>query len=350
MKKFSLFTIGLGLTILMAACTVPEVTGVAPNPGPTSVYATVSAQLTLTARPTISIPTLNLTPVSQTSTVQLIVRTEPPVDPTRSPTLTRIPIPCNLAASNWPTVDITVPDGTRFKPGESFSKTWRLMNAGSCPWTKDYNVVWFSGENFSAARDQGFSYAVSPGGTVDITVDMIAPRQAGIHQSNWKLRDAKGTLFGIGPTGDAPFWVRIEVGETAAAIFTPQPSATVTPTLSTASKGSVELHTGQSINLDTGKVGTGAGDDLSLQKLDANIIQLAAVNGAMLSDFGQKIPTDQDCRNPNLVNSRILSTTLKVDEYLCMRTTQGLPGYIWVKSLVLKDELINLDYLIWAIP
>jgi hypothetical protein len=144
--------------------------------------------------------------------------------------------------------------------------------------------------------------------------------------------------------------VRIEVGEAATPTFTPQPSATVTATLSLAAKGSIELNTGQAINLDTGKVGTGAGDDLSLQKLDANTLQLAAVNGAMLSDFGLQLPTDPDCRNPNLVNSPILGTALKVGEYLCIRTTQGLPGHIRVMALALKDGKIDLDYLVWAIP
>ncbi len=235
-------------------------------------------------------------------------------------------------------------------PGEPFSKTWRLLNAGSCPWTKDYAVIWFSGANFSAAREQVFNQVVRPGETVDITIDMIAPRQAGVHQSNWKLRDKQGTLFGIGPAGDAPFWVRIEVGETATATLTSQPTLTTTATLSLESKGAVDLRAGQAINLDTGKVGTGAGDDLSLQKLDANTLKLVAVNGAMLAYFGPQMPTDQDCRNPELANTPILGSALKIDDYLCIRTTQGLPGHIRIKTLALKDEWINLDYQVWAIP
>jgi hypothetical protein len=185
---------------------------------------------------------------------------------------------------------------------------------------------------------------------VDITIDMIAPHPAGIHQSNWKLRDGNGVLFGIGPAGDAPFWVRIEVGEAATATVTPQPSATVTVTLSVASRGSVELHTGQSINLDTGKAGSGAGDDISFQKLDANTWQLNSVNGAVLSDFGPQIPGEQDCRNPNPLNTPLIGTALKVGEYLCIRTTQGLPGFLHIKQLELKSDLIEVDYQVWAIP
>ena len=350
MKKYAFISIGLGLALLIAACSLLEVTGTTPVPDPTLVYGTVSAQLTLTAQPVMPLPVRSSTSASQTSTVQLIIRTETRVEPTRASTLTHTALPCNLAASSRPRVDITVPDGSRFTPGELFSKTWRLVNAGSCPWTKDYAVIWFSGEDFSAAREQVFSQVIQPGETVDITIDMIAPRLAGFHQSNWKLRNKQGTLFGIGPAGDAPFWVRIEIAETATATLTPQPTITTTATLSLAAKGAVDLHTGQAINLDTGKVGTGAGDDLSLQRLDANTLQLVAVNGAMLAHFGPQIPTDQDCRNPELLNTPILGSALKIDDYLCIRTTQGLPGHIRIKTLALKDEWINLDYLVWAIP
>lgn len=349
-KKSLFLSIGLGLIFVLSSCTLPEAPGQSPVSGTPPVYQTVSAGLTLTPKLTSYLPTRSQTPAGAAVTDLPVVKTVAPADQTLTPTLTRVPKPCNLAAPNRPYIDITVPDGSFFKPGESFSKTWRLLNAGSCPWTKDYAIIWFSGENFSAAREQSLPRDVLPGETVDITVDMIAPRQAGIHQSNWKLRDIKGFLFGIGPAGDAPFWVRIEVRETATSTYTPQPSATVTATLSLASKGSVELHTGQSFDLDSGKVGTGIGDDISFQKLDASTWQLTSVNGAVLSDFGQQIPSDQDCRKPNLVNTPLKDSAIKVDEYLCVRTTQGLPGYVHIKQLALKSDLVDIDYLVWAIP
>jgi hypothetical protein len=349
-KKSSFLTFGLGITILLNACTFPEVPGQVLIPKTPEVYHTVSAGLTLTPQlPGIG-PTSTIALAWPVATDLPLLRTEAPPLQTITPTRTRVAKPCNLAAPNLPNVDITVPDGSFFKSGEAFAKTWRLLNAGSCPWTKDYAIVWFSGENFSAAREQYLPREVQPGETVDITVDMLAPRLAGNHQSNWKLRDASGSLFGIGPAGDAPFWVRIEVGETATITVTVQPSATITPTLSVASRGSVELHTGQSINLDSGKVGTGSGDDVSFQKLDASTWQLTSVNGAVLSDYGQAAPASQDCRNPNLVNTIFKGAALRVGEFLCVRTTQGLPGFIHIKQLALKSDLIEIDYQVWAIP
>ena len=42
--------------------------------------------------------------------------------------------------------DVTVPDGTRYDPGATFTKTWRLKNIGTCTWTTSYTLVFDSGD------------------------------------------------------------------------------------------------------------------------------------------------------------------------------------------------------------
>jgi len=37
--------------------------------------------------------------------------------------------------------DLTAPDGSSFATGSAFTKTWRLMNAGTCTWNASYNLV-----------------------------------------------------------------------------------------------------------------------------------------------------------------------------------------------------------------
>ena len=37
--------------------------------------------------------------------------------------------------------DVTVPDGTKYDPGATFTKTWRLRNVGTCTWTTAYTMV-----------------------------------------------------------------------------------------------------------------------------------------------------------------------------------------------------------------
>ena len=117
---------------------------------------------------------------------------------------------CDLAQPGRP-IDVTVPDDTSFHPGDNFSKTWRLVNAGSCAWDGHYTVLWFSGDDLGTTHHLPLSERIGPGKSIDITVDMHAPQEPGTYQSNWKMSNGQGEMFGIGTDGDAPFWVRIIV-------------------------------------------------------------------------------------------------------------------------------------------
>lgn len=170
--------------------------------------------------------------------------TASPATPTPSgPSVTASPtVPCDRAAPGNP-IDVSVPDGSPMMPGEHFVKTWRLVNAGSCTWTQDYALVWFSGDDLSSTHETKLDHSVPPGQSVDLSVEMVAPDEARTYRSYWKLRNAAGKLFGLGPNGDGPFWVEIAVvaptspaaspeSPTAAATALPQgatPPAGVTP-------------------------------------------------------------------------------------------------------------------------
>jgi hypothetical protein len=59
---------------------------------------------------------------------------------------------------------------------------------------------------------------IGPGATVDIAVNLTAPNRAGSYVGYWKLRNASGTLFGVGSSTDASIYVDIDVaGYTVAA-------------------------------------------------------------------------------------------------------------------------------------
>ena len=55
---------------------------------------------------------------------------------------------------------------------------------------------------------------VKPGESIDVSVDLVAPFETGTYQGNWKLRNVKGTGFGVGDSSKA-FWVKINVVEGA---------------------------------------------------------------------------------------------------------------------------------------
>jgi hypothetical protein len=88
----------------------------------------------------------------------------------------------NAATCYWAQfiADVTIPDGTNFAPGTTFKKTWRLKNIGTCAWTtsNDVSLVFDSGEKMGAPASVALPTTVNPGQTVDITVDMTAPRRS----------------------------------------------------------------------------------------------------------------------------------------------------------------------------
>jgi hypothetical protein len=127
------------------------------------------------------------------------------------PTATATAIPCDRATF---VSDVTVPDGSDFDPGETFVKTWRLRNIGSCTWTSGYDLVFYSGDQMGAPSSvQLTSGTVPPGSTVDVSVQLKAPNSGGTYQGYFRLRSGSDVIFGIGESGTVSFWVQIEVIE-----------------------------------------------------------------------------------------------------------------------------------------
>lgn len=150
---------------------------------------------TVTAQPfvteTLSIP-------SGTPLVLATYTTVPPLQP-----VTR----CDAASF---VSDVTYPDGSTVALGGAFTKIWRVKNTGTCTWNTSYALVYVSGEKFGAPNAVSLPGNVGPGQTVDIAVNLTAPSRGGSFVGYWKLRNASGTLFGVG-TGDASVYVDIKV-------------------------------------------------------------------------------------------------------------------------------------------
>jgi len=111
--------------------------------------------------------------------------------------------------------DVTVPDGTRYDPGATFTKTWRLRNIGTCTWSTAYTMVFDSGTQMGSTASVAFPSSVAPGGSVDLSVNMTAPSAAGHYIGYWKFKNASGTPFGIGFNANRDWWVEINVNGTS---------------------------------------------------------------------------------------------------------------------------------------
>jgi hypothetical protein len=52
---------------------------------------------------------------------------------------------------------------------------------------------------------------VHPNQTVDLSVELIAPKEPGTYTGYWIMRNPNGVLLGTGPENDQPFFVMVEV-------------------------------------------------------------------------------------------------------------------------------------------
>lgn len=106
--------------------------------------------------------------------------------------------------------DVTIADGTTLEPGQYFTKTWRIQNAGTCTWNADYALVFASGDLMGGFLSQPLTLGhVPPGGTIDISLQLRAPDESGSYRGYWRFQDSRGGDFGL--TSGGSVWVDIQV-------------------------------------------------------------------------------------------------------------------------------------------
>ncbi len=152
--------------------------------------------------------------------------------PTKTSQQPTQPANCSLAAEY--VADITIPDDTKVSPGETFTKTWQIMNSGTCTWGTGYTIFFVSGDNLSAPTDVSMTRGVEvPGGTmINVSISLTAPTETGTYRADFKFKDANGKIFGTGGNGAGTVYVQIVVAQpTATPTNTPAPTQTTIPSL-----------------------------------------------------------------------------------------------------------------------
>jgi hypothetical protein len=337
--KKTLIMLGL---LAATGCNMPSSKGVPSAINVTQAYQTVAVHLTAA----VGLPSDVVT--------ETLVAPPPLPDggestPMATATTTRsTPSPiCDQAAAAYPKIDITINDNTEMVPGQTFTKIWRVVNVGTCPWTTAYAVVLFSGDRLGASENIAFTQSIVPNQTVDISVDMVAPTDPGAYQGNWKLRNASGGYFGIGPSGSSPFWVRIDVIQVLTS--TPTATPTITPTPIIQVSGNPTLAIDQYIDLDYMGIDSAAGD--LLYQYDAPTEhQLIPQGSAVLGIFGSVQPGLADCQAIALGNSVLRMEDIEIGTYICYRTDLGLYGWLRFDNLSIDDDSLRLEILTWQTP
>lgn len=182
-------------SLLVAAC------GGSPEPTPTPTLA--PTQPPPTAPPTTA-PSPRIVPSPTPAPVDAGAAT---TDTAASPAAAN-PADCTNKAAN--VRDVNIPDGTVLQRGESFTKTWRINNAGTCTWNEAYTLVFFAGDRLDG-QDGVKLPTTPPGADAEVSVPMRASLRPGTFQGFWKLRAPNGQNFGTGAESNVAFWVLITV-------------------------------------------------------------------------------------------------------------------------------------------
>jgi hypothetical protein len=130
------------------------------------------------------------------------------VPPTSTSIPTKSPISCYQIGR---VRDISIADGTDLNADQSFTKTWRLYNAGACTWKSNFEVYFTSGNAMSAPAHVRLNETVTPGEYVDVSIAMIAPHDTGSYAGYWLMRSSNGVSFGWGFNANSAFWIKIDV-------------------------------------------------------------------------------------------------------------------------------------------
>jgi len=122
--------------------------------------------------------------------------------------------------------DVSIPAGTVLRPGENFTKTWKVANSGTCQWMYRYKLAYLSGDKLGG-EPRGIGKVIPEGKWTELSLSLQAPDSTGTYTGYWRFSDLDGNMFG------ATLSVSIKVGIPT---NTPAPpatqTATATPTLS----------------------------------------------------------------------------------------------------------------------
>jgi hypothetical protein len=157
-----------------------------------------------------------------------------------------------------------------------------------------------------------FPVSVSPGGQMDISVNLVAPGAPGNYTGQWRLNNQDGNVFGI---SGQPLTVVIVVPATPTATFTP----TVTPTPPPALGASANDYAGNWYNDDPA---TGGVTQLSVNALNDSQVNVRA--------WGRCHPTDCDWGTGS---GTVAGFSITINNF------PGAPGKTLVLSLASANSL-----------
>ena len=197
--KYILFTSVVISSLLLSACGSDNAQESIIQ---TSVAQTVAAQNTQqaanTETPSAPPTPLHLLPTAIVTPFVAVPSPTLPVNPSKSE--------CAKASLE----SETIPDGTIYRPGELFTKTWQITNTSNCVWDTSYKIVFWSGDILGGAYVYNIPQVTGPGATLPVSLVLTAPTADGAYRSEWMLQTPDNIPFGVGMYS-TPFYTEMVV-------------------------------------------------------------------------------------------------------------------------------------------
>lgn len=207
-QKTKLFVWVTALALIMA-CVPTLATPSVPtmNPGAVNTYIaqtviaagtrTAAALPSLTPTPTLT-PTQNTETPSPTFTSTIIFRLSTPT-PLVIPTFTDVSIGSGGGTSSdnfaCKLTKVTPPNGSSFSPREDFNTFWTVKNIGKKKWDRtSIDYIYSSGDKIHKISGYDMTSNVSVGESIDLGVDMQAPKKSGTYTTTWTMRAGSKTF------------------------------------------------------------------------------------------------------------------------------------------------------------
>ncbi len=103
--------------------------------------------------------------------------------------------------------DVSLPDRTTLLPNMPATKTWNILNTGTCTWDSGYTFNYVKGSVLGPVTVK-INKLVAPGENYEVSVDLTTPAANGEYTSWWQMRSPEGLNFG------QTIWYDIVVNET----------------------------------------------------------------------------------------------------------------------------------------
>jgi hypothetical protein len=206
-RKTKLFVWVTALALIMACVpsfSAPSVPTADPGAVNTFIAQTVNAAATQTAismpsatpSPTVT-PTLSTDTPSPTPTATVIFVLSTPT-PLVIPTFTNVSTGGGgFSDENYScqVTRVSPPNGSTFDPRDDFDAVWTVRNNGQRNWDRNsVDYIYSSGAKIHKISGYDLDSNVRVGNSIDVGVDMQAPKDPGTYTTTWTMRSGNRTF------------------------------------------------------------------------------------------------------------------------------------------------------------